>query len=203
MPVGTLKAVASGVNGPCDWVNVFYFGVTGTTPTQSEVSADIFNVMHEFYGTLFGGGSFNDSWEFQYTKVYWRDAEDSIVRFTVADAVGGTGADEFGYGQTSYLLNWANQDPRKGGKPRSYVSGVVEASMQDSARLKSTFQSAVAGRVPAFFTTIADTDSGLVLIDLSFRNGNAWRDVAYAYPITGASLSPVIATQRRRVDRLR
>jgi hypothetical protein len=42
------------------------------------------------------------------------------------------------------------------------------------------------------------------MVDMSFVNGGAYRAPnATAYPITGGSCSGVVATQRRRVDRLR
>jgi hypothetical protein len=43
----------------------------------------------------------------------------------------------------------------------------------------------------------------LQLLEMSFRNGDTFRDAAQTYPIIGVSLNPVVATQRRRVDRLR
>lgn len=45
--------------------------------------------------------------------------------------------------------------------------------------------------------------TGVELVDMSFRNGNAWRDDALTLPIFSGFVSNVVATQRRRVDRLR
>jgi hypothetical protein len=41
------------------------------------------------------------------------------------------------------------------------------------------------------------------LVELSFRNAGADRGAAIDYPIIGGTLNPVVATQRRRVNRLR
>jgi len=38
---------------------------------------------------------------------------------------------------------------------------------------------------------------------MSFRNGKTWRDTAASWPIYAGVANTVIATQRRRVNRLR
>jgi hypothetical protein len=43
----------------------------------------------------------------------------------------------------------------------------------------------------------------LQLVEMSFRTEKADRAEAVTFPIIGGNINPVVATQRRRVDRLR
>lgn len=207
IPVGYAKAAAIGQNGPCSWANVFYFLIgtlNGATP--GDVLAMVADAVHDFYNDVWSG-NWSSTCSLQETRLAYRDAEDSLVRITVADVVVGTNESDYDLGQTAYLVNWSTSDIRKGGKPRSYISGVHDASMADAAHLVGSFKSGVTTLLNTWLTGLPErTDSGiggLQLEDMSFRNANAWRDVPVGFPIIGVSLNSVIATQRRRVNRLR
>lgn len=207
IPVGYLKVEAVGVNGPTTWANVFYFGAS---PTVSTHPVDVCNVGAIAIGHLYTDvfASFlHPDWSVTKTNVVFRDAEDSLVRYTVADAIPGTGSSDDEAAQVSYLLNWQCGDPRKGGKPRNYISGVRSDGMLDSARLQpselATMNSAIQTWLVDQLTYSSGDQTGVELVDMSFRNGNAWRDEALTLPIFSGFVSNVVATQRRRVDRLR
>ena len=116
-----------------------------------------------------------------------------------AVGTGGSGQDA----QVALLVNWQVGDGRRGGKPRNYIPGVLDSVVADSARLDSTFVSTVSASINTWLTTIAGETPNFALVDMSFRDAKAWRTNAVPFPIHGGNLNEVVATQRRRVDRLR
>lgn len=207
IPVGSAKAVASGSLGPATWANVLYFtlgDVSGHTP--GDVIASVVRAVHDFYANCFMP-DLSLTWQHEFTTVTYRDATDSLVRVRVADAQAGAvniGTEE---AQVAYLVNWATGDPRKGGKPRQYICGVPGNRVADAARILSTTQATINAALIAWLTSLLTVGTGRVvtmqLEEMSFRNGNTWRDAAHTYPIIGGTVNPVVATQRRRVNRVR
>jgi len=203
IPVGSVKAEAIGSYGPATWANVFYLDVTAGASTPGEVIAAVVTYMKTFYSTVISAGALLSTWQIVHWKVSYRDAEDSLVRLTIADAFAGTATGTGQDAQVSYLFNWGTGDPRKGGKPRQYVCGVPQAHLADSARLDSTILSDINGRIITFLEAGPTQTIPMQLVEMSFRNGNADRVEGVTFPIIGGSLNQVVATQRRRVDRLR
>lgn len=203
IPVGSIKAAVTGQYGPATWVNVFYLLCTPGTSTPGEVIAQVVSYLHDFYNTVITPSRLSEDWKTQYTTVSYRDAEDSLVRLRIADAVVGTSG---GYGQAAevaFLFNWGTGDPRRGGKPRQYVCGVPDNQMLDSARLVDSAQSAINAALITWLEDGPTLPIPLQLVEMSFRDGNTWRTEPVTYPIIGGNVNPVVASQRRRVDRLR
>lgn len=179
-------------------------GTPSTTPVDCANAAAI--AAANFYSDIFQP-QVSTGFLVSTTKVVYRDADDSLVRYTVADAIEGgySGASEAA--QVAYLLNWQTGDPRKGGKPRTYVSGVPTGVMLDSARIGgdtlSALNTAVSEWLESNLSVTSGDQTGVELVDMSFRDGGTWRDAATDYAIFSGFVSPVVATQRRRVDRLR
>jgi hypothetical protein len=130
-----------------------------------------------------------------------------MYRATVADAYAGTDTSGAQDAQVSYLVDWTSNDPRKGGKPRTYIPGVLNSRMADPATLDTSYASTVSEGIQDWLENLLAASSGtashLQLIEESFRDGKAWRSAAHGYPIRDGHLNPIVATQRDRVDRLR
>jgi hypothetical protein len=203
IPVGSAKAALHGFLGPASWVNVFYFDVDAGAHTPGEVIAAVAQAVHDLIHDGFSLSYFPTAWRTTWCTVAFRDATDSLVRLRVSDAQVGTGSGGYQDAQVSYLINWSTGDPRRGGKPRQYIAGVLDGLMADSAFLVAA---ATTGTDPALLAWLEDLptrDPALQLVEMSFRNALAWRDTALSYPIIGVTVNPVVATQRRRVGRLR
>jgi hypothetical protein len=207
IPVGFAKATVVGDYGPTFWNNVWYFGV----PSPGDTIADVFNLIHDrlhaFYNTIWAP-VLSPHWSVREYRITYRDAEDSLVRFTLADAIAGTGSDAGDQdAQVAYLINLATGDPRKGGKARKYIPGVTITGMSDSARVTSGLQSSVNSSMSSWLaanlTATSGGATGLVATEMSFRNANAWRDTPIGFEVHAVTLNTVVATQRDRVDRLR
>jgi hypothetical protein len=129
-----------------------------------------------------------------------------VRRAIVADAAGDGGTDD-DPGQVAYLYNWTSGDPRRGGKPRTYLPGVLDSDQTDEARVAG---SVVTGRTTQALAYLASANAassgdldGLQMIEYSEVDSLAYRTVAAFYPIEDVALNDVLGTQRRRVGRLR
>lgn len=208
IPVGTAKAEALGTIGPCTWANVFYFGIGTFDPAHlDDVITLVGNAVSGFYVNGFTMGTFDTTWHLRTTKIAFRDATDSLYRATVADSSVGTGSAEVVAGQTCFLVNYTTNDPRRGGKPRTYVPGPSDDLMLDAANLQSatvaTLNTNLATWLAATIASSHGTASGCQPLEMSFADGGAYRTTAFTWPIRGVTVNPVIASQRRRVDRQR
>jgi hypothetical protein len=203
IPIGTAKVECLGTYGPATWANVFYVVIDAGASTPGAVIAQIVSWFHDFYAVAIDELAFTDGWIKTHTVVTYRDAEDSIVRLRVADAIAGTGGTDLETAQVAYLINWATGDIRRGGKPRQYLCGVNQTHLLDSARLTTTIQAAVNARLITWLEDGPDLPIPLQLVEMSFRNAKADRADAVTFPIIGGTLNNVVATQKRRVGRLR
>lgn len=208
IPVGYAKAVQHGRFGPANWVNVFYFLVAPTgSPTLLQVMQDIAFQVHEYYNAL-GFGNFANVWTIDFVKVGYRDATNDMARATIADADVGVGSGGSQDAQVSYLINYDTLDPRRGGKPRQYICGVPDFAVADSARLDSTIRAAMNTGLAEWFVDLSTGEGTahatiLELVEMSFVNAKAYRTDALPYGLQSGSVNSVVATQRRRVNRLR
>lgn len=207
IPVGYSKAEAQGRYGPCTWANVMYFD---TVPSDPGFPADVFaavgHVVGTFYSTVFDLTIMPSNWTVDTCKVTYRADDTSIYTARVADAHVGTSGAAGQDAQVSYLINWITGDPRKGGKPRQYVCGVVDNAVLDPATLTAARVSGVNANLATWlgaFPYTSGTAHVAGLVEMSFRNDKAYIDPPFPRPVIGGVLSPIVATQRRRVDRLR
>jgi hypothetical protein len=203
IPVGTAKVEVTGTYGPTTWANVFYVLIDAGSSTPGDVIAAVVEWFQDLYDDGFGLDELSTAWAHSFTTVTYRDAEDSIVRLKVADAQAGTNSSGDQDAQVAYLVNWATGDPRRGGKPRTYITGVPDNRLLDQARVAPGVRTTINGRLATWLTSELAAPIPMQLVEMSFRNGNADRAEAVTFPIIGGTLSDVVATQRRRIDRLR
>jgi hypothetical protein len=196
-----------GTYGPATWENVWYFQPL----SPGSVIADVFNLtkdtLHALYATLLAP-TLSPHFTVSEYRIVYRDATDSLVRFTLADAIAGTGSTSGDEGaQVAYLINLGTGDPRRGGKARKYVPGVTIAALADpghlTSGLTSSLNTSMTSWLAANLTRASGGATGIKVVEMSFRNANAWRDTPIAFEVHTISLNSVLATQRDRVDRLR
>jgi len=154
-------------------------------------------------------GVSSDGWTTtQFTAVYAKiEGQPGVKRVRLADATLGSQAHSADYANTAWLINWETSDPRRGGKPRSYLPGVYQTSEADAADISTGVVSAVNTGIGTFLTHLAGLTKGQLvcdnLVEYSTVNGKAYRNAGATFPILSGVCSGIIATQRRRVDRLR
>jgi hypothetical protein len=207
IPVGTIKAEVMGDYLETTWANVYYFAVGSSDPAHNE---DVALLVHDATSALYAThllDILSVNWHISNTKITYRDASDSHYKRTyVEDYTGGVSGGSQD-AQVAYLINWATNDPRKGGKPRNYIVGVPDSIVAGSAKLLTSAISEASTDLNEWLAALNGmshgTASALSLLEMSFRNGKTWRDSAATWPVRSAAISPYVATQRRRVDRLR
>jgi hypothetical protein len=207
IPVGFARVAAEGIYDGTTWANVYYFQVvTYDNDHLQDVAQLLHDSLHALYNTVLSS-HLMEGWHLHRERISFRDSEDSVYRFNIADAVNGGHSGVEQDAQVAYLINWQSGDPRKGGKPRQYICGVPSASMIDAAHIDSSLVASVSAALASWIddntTRTSGTASGLVLVEMSFRNANTFRDAAAAFAIAGGTLDGTVATQRRRVDRVR
>lgn len=208
LPVGVARVAAEGTNAGTTWANVYHFAVGTWDPAHLEDAAILVeDAVQHIYDTVFTYDGFPPTWTFDVVKVSFRDAVDSMYRSQRIVGAVGTESTDSEPAQVSRLVNWFSDDPRKGGKARTYIPATPEFWFADSAHLKGTIVASINANIATWIAGLGSashgTASGLSFLELSFVNGKADRTDAHAYTIRGGALSNIYATQRRRVDRLR
>jgi hypothetical protein len=208
-PVSSLRVAYEGTLGPATWAVVHWFLVTQSGALVLANLNELVDDLGEIFAQRFiNVGYVSSSCHFTRIKATLRDADGTSMYRTsrVAD-VAGTGSGDSEAAQVCVLIDWATGDPRRGGKPRSYLPGVTDESLSDSARLTPAAVVAFSSSAAVYITDCLALTEGTIsnpeMVEMSFRNLNTWRAAAVAYPILGGAASDVVATQRRRVDRLR
>lgn len=137
------------------------------------------------------------------TTIYLPD-EAKQRRVRVADAIGTQSGDGLP-AQVSLLIDWSTLDGRRGGKPRSYMPGASADLVTESYSVKASELAGLNGHVADYIASVNGelhgNITGCEFVEMSFVTGNAYRAGGVIFPISGGYVRPVLATQRRRVDR--
>jgi hypothetical protein len=206
IPTGYTKAVIEGVYEGSTWANVLYFDTTGNGGAPPADVIGLVDAACEDLEDIFETRCVT-TWNTVRRRIFYRDAPSSIVRaVTVASSVGTVGTDGESP-QVAYLINWSTSDPRRGGKARTYVTGVAESSLGSSSGFGPTFLANWATDLNTWIVANASRSfgaaTGCLLVEMSFVDAKADRATPVAFPISSAFVSNVSGTQRRRIDRLR
>jgi hypothetical protein len=139
--------------------------------------------------------------------VRMNDSGTGVVRRTIVADVSGDGGTDDDPGQVAYLYNWSAGDARRGGKPRTYLPGVLDSDQTDEARIRGPVVTTRSSEANVYLAAANAASSGaltgLLMVEYSIVSANAYRLAAVTFTIEDGALSDIVATQRRRVDRLR
>jgi hypothetical protein len=121
-------------------------------------------------------------------------------------AYNGTGSPATGPGAASEVISWLSNVYWRGGKPRTYLPGVLSASLNSGTdTLTSTRITALKAAAAAFRTAVnaltATSITSTVFGFVSFRTGNAERGTPLFFAIVGSNVHPRVGIQRRRDGR--
>jgi len=188
--------------GSPNWANVFHAQLTtGSAITQADL----------------------DTWTTSFQaafKTRFAPVQGNIVAYVLAKnvlytpgggelisniAMTGTGT-EAGTNQDSLtpckVISWLSTVYWRGGKPRTYLPGVMTVDSADSRSLTATAITNAKTAAQNFRTDInallPGTITGTTLGFVSFSQGNAPRTPPVFFPFTGATVHPRMGTQRRR-----
>ena len=207
IPANYARAIVKGLYGPATWANIMFFQIITPAEGGNGLTADDVGEAAIALYTGLDMGDLSDDWSVTTCKVLYRDPEDTFVKsVTVADA-SGTNSSGDQDAQVAYLINWVSDDARRGGKPRQYIPGVPFDRCTDSVFLDSSVQSNFNTAIASWIASLPaggwTNGTELAMVEMSFVDAGVDLDPPVGYPITGGHLNAAVATQRRRVDRLR
>lgn len=208
LPEGYVRAAAEGFYGSSTWANVFYFDMFAhLADPPLDVIAWVKQAVHNFYHDGITLGNFVAAFSTQVIKITYRYSSTEQLTIRVADVQLGTHSGDGEPVQVCVLINWLVGDPRRGGKPRTYLTGVPEGVLSDDAHIDPGYIAGVNGLLATWLGSLATLSAGGItggaLVDMSFVDNKLPRAVGHPIPILGVGINPVAATQRRRIDRLR
>lgn len=203
-PVGTARVAFSGHGDAGNpWVNVFWLNLTATT----HVAADLNNVLNTIatsYGTQFEP-LWNNPTFFTQAKASWIYSAGNVIDTAITYSGGGSGGAGVATDATCTLINWSISDYYRGGHPRTYLPGTPDAKITNGRNLDTTYATNVATAANAFLTAAnAASHGGITACALGtvrFASGNAWLSPPVFRAYNAATVSPIVATQRRRLAR--
>lgn len=194
---------------PCLATNVLHFlchetGGLGASDVQDTVQHLADTWLDDFWKHVASSSAHSTVVEATYALI---EGQPNVKRVRIADARTGLEGATPEYGQTAYLVNWDTGDARRGGKPRTYVFGCAEDGEADPANVSSAILTAGNSGLATWISDVEGSTHGALVVDhlveYSTVNRNAYRTAGATFTISNGTMNPVIATQRRRVDRLR
>lgn len=201
-PVGTARvAIAASRTGAPDALNVFWLNLTSSAPAAADLAFVLDAVVAAYFARFTAfiatGVTISDA------KTSWLYATNSVleVEHAYSDAcTGGTGIDNFA---SSYVLNWHITDYYRGGKPRSYITGVPQSVVTDGRSIAASTRANLAAAAVNFMNDVnALSHGGITAVTLGtvrFQSHLQWLAPPVFKAYTGASTRGVMGTQRRRL----
>jgi hypothetical protein len=204
-----LRLAFEGFYGEASWAVVHWFAMTWSIgPDIAQLNAMVDLIAAKYAAKFVSGSDFTTAVSF--TKVVANQTLDDppsrLRTVRVYDYAGGeAGSNESA--QVCYLIDWQTSDGRRGGKPRSYIPGVLDAWVDGEAVINPSQVAELTAKANAYVAEVnaltSDPYTGVEFIDASFVNLKDYRVAPVAFKILGGNCSNAVATQRRRVDRLR
>jgi hypothetical protein len=204
----TVRFAEEGVCMGTTWANIFYFTVPGgiSGVTFADVVTLGGQLSSAYYTNLLHTSMHSTDTQLRRWKIKLIDGTSTEYRASGADNGAGTSSGALEAAQVCYLIDWVTTDPRRGGKARTYLPGVLTSALADNANLSSAALAAINTEANNFHNAVnALTITGQLLhmVEMSFINNKAPRAHGVGYEILAGVASNVVGTQRRRVDRLR
>lgn len=101
------------------------------------------------------------------------------------------------------VLNWRIDQYYRGGKPRTYMPGLVNTDTTDNVHLTTAALGTAQTQAAAFLNAVNALTAGAItscsLGTVSFQQKKQWRDAPVFYPYKGVTCRSVMGIQRRRL----
>jgi hypothetical protein len=187
--------------GANDALNVFWLHLTSSAPAAADLASIVDSVVASYFARFAGfiatGAVVSEA------QASWLYASGSVlaVDHTYSDAfASGTAIDNF---SSSYVLDWKITDFYRGGKPRSYIPGVVGSACVDGRSITTSARTNLAAAGVNFMNDVnALTHGNISAVQLGtvrFISAKAWLSPPVFRAYTGASVAAKLGSQRRRL----
>jgi hypothetical protein len=198
----TVRVAVTGVKNTVPWANVHWCQLTtGSTIIQADL-----DTWTSAFGTAQGsniGPQQAPSVTYSLATATLFQPDGSILRSVrTVSATGSEAGTEMNDNGPAWVISWLSSVYWRGGKPRSYIPGVMQGDATAPGILTAGAVNTKTTAALAFRTAVnaltAGTITGTQLGFVSFRSGNADRVPPIFYPFTGAKVHPRLGNQRRR-----
>lgn len=202
-PDGTVRVAIQGLHHNTSWANVFWCNLTGGVGAP-QANLDTWTLAFgNAYKTRFAPNT-PASVSYVTAKSTLFQAGGTVLESTQAiTGVGGNAAAELLDNGASVVLSWLSPVYWRGGKPRTYLPGFMQAYTTDGRIILPAYTGDYLTRANNFRTDVNALVAGAITATqlgfVSFRTGNAERVPPLFYAITGAAVHARIGTQRRRL----
>jgi hypothetical protein len=184
------------------WVQVFYLQLTGTGITTADLSTLATDIATD-WNTNIAPTVPSTVAMAEVSIVYVPSVGNEVVANVSVSHVGTSPNTQVDDAAACYVINWSISAYYRGGHPRWYLPGPTTNNVTNGSDIPSASQAGLATAANAFRTAIngytTANISGVVMGTLSFATGNAWRATPLFRTFTGASTSPKLGSQRRRI----
>jgi hypothetical protein len=196
---GVVKINLAGSSSVRNWENVFHAQYSGSPPTAAALDSAALDLGAVFAAEL----------------APQMPADGTIETVTITDLSSSSGAQAiFNVGtpgsnvgaiipaSAAFLVNYNSSFRYRGGHPRTYYFVGVQADLLNQSTWTPTFVDAMQAAASAVHTALGSTAGGLPLTSqcaVSYVTAGSRRLVPVIMPITTATATNGVATQRRRL----
>lgn len=203
IPPGYARVALSGTYQGHKWANVFYLALTGTGIVASDLNTLATDIANGWNSTL--AGRVPASVVLTQVQIVYVPSVGNEVNGSAAVSHAGTRAGtDIENASSSWVLNWHISAYYRGGHPRWYLPGLLQADVTNGSAVDSGQASNTATSAAAFMADIngytTANISGVQLGTMSFATGNSWRGTPLFRPFTGVAVRLIVGSQRRRLQ---
>lgn len=202
-PPRVIRVAVRGDVGGQPFVNVFHAQTDAPGPQANE---DIGEFLDEFKAALISSGVYDACHTSvhvtQLTGVLQTDEDNALVA-QVSSSIVGAQSGTVLPASVCYVVSWLSGAFWRGGKPRTYVPGLITASVDTNHSLADSDKATFAGNWADLRTAVnaitTDSIDQTTMGFVSYATGGAWRSSSVFFGYTGSTIHDRLASQRRRL----
>jgi hypothetical protein len=202
-PDGTVRIAIGGLNKDEPFTNVVWCNlVGGTTAPQADLDQYLSVFASAWVDNLAPGASSEVIFNIAQATLF--QPNESALHAAVAfSSPGAQTGPQIKNLSTCAVMSWLSTVYWRGGKPRTYLPGVMQASTLDDKTLTPTAAAAYQTAGAALHTALNALTAGSITQSrhgfVSFQSGGVDRNPSKFFEITGCKVHPRLGTQRGRL----
>lgn len=208
-PTDTIRVSLNGTVWGHAYTNVFWCRVTTAGPRTINDLADVLDGFIAAMNTNFFG-ELNDEVHGLTADGVWQTGVGTVLADSRSASHSGSSASVLKEAAACYVIDWRIGARYRGGKPRTYLPGPTEGSIDNGSNVQASKQTALAAGAVGFMADInALTTTNITAVELgtvSFFTAGGSVAVPPVYrvppvfePYIGSGVRSILGTQRRRL----
>jgi hypothetical protein len=202
-PGGALEATYAGTVQGTSWQVVHWFQTDGSSDSSLDDLDYLLGQLYRLFAENIIAPCCGQDLHFHWGHLFSFDGE--RLRHRKAGTAVGAVAGELAPAQVATLIDWNVHTPGKGGNACSYIPGVPMRNLADNAHFRDDALAAMQLGARSYIEAVNRLYVGAISFVhfsvMSWVSVGAYRRTGLNYPVLGAHVRRVPATQRRRIDR--